>query len=117
MVFNNSTLGFVELEMKAAGLIDYGTNLVNPNFAQLAKSACILGVRVEGPEDLRPALEYAFAHEGPALVEVIVNRQELSMPPTISADQALGFSLYMLRAVMNGRGDEVIDLAITNFLH
>jgi pyruvate dehydrogenase (quinone) len=116
VVFNNSTLGFVELEMKAAGLIDYGTNLVNPNFAQLAKSACILGVRVEGPEDLRPALERAFAHNGPALVEVIVNRQELSMPPTISAEQALGFSLYMLRAVMNGRGDEVIDLAITNFL-
>ena len=116
VVFNNSTLGLVEREMKAAGLIDYGTNLVNPNFAQLAKSACILGVRVEGPEDLRPALEYAFAHEGPALVEVIVNRQELSMPPTISAERALGFSLYMLRAVMNGRGDEVIDLAITNFL-
>ena len=116
VVFNNSTLGFVELEMKAAGLIDYGTNLVNPNFAKLAESACILGVRVEGPEDLRPALEYAFAHEGPALVEVIVNRQELSMPPTISAEQALGFSLYMIRAVMNGRGDEVIDLAITNFL-
>jgi pyruvate dehydrogenase (quinone) len=116
VVFNNSTLGFVELEMKAAGLIDYGTNLVNPNFALLAKSACILGVRVEGPENLRQALEYAFAHEGPALVEVIVNRQELSMPPTISAEQALGFSLYMLRAVMNGRGDEVIDLAITNFL-
>jgi pyruvate dehydrogenase (quinone) len=116
VVFNNSTLGFVELEMKAAGLIDYGTNLVNPNFAQLAKSACILGVRVEGPEDLRQALERAFAHNGPALVEVIVNRQELSMPPTISAEQALGFSLYMLRAVMNGRGDEVIDLAITNFL-
>jgi len=116
VVFNNSALGFVELEMKAAGLIDYGTNLVNPNFAQLAKSACILGVRVEGPEDLRQALERAFAHNGPALVEVIVNRQELSMPPTISAEQALGFSLYMLRAVMNGRGDEVIDLAITNFL-
>jgi pyruvate dehydrogenase (quinone) len=114
VVFNNSTLGFVELEMKAAGLIDYGTNLVNPNFAELAKSACILGVRVERPEDLRPALERAFSHEGPALVEVIVNRQELSMPPTISAEQALGFSLYMLRAVMNGRGDEVIDLAITN---
>jgi pyruvate dehydrogenase (quinone) len=116
VVFNNSTLGFVELEMKAAGLIDYGTNLVNPNFAELAKSACILGIRVERPEDLRPALEHAFAHEGPVLVEVIVNRQELSMPPTINAEQALGFSLYMLRAVMNGRGDEVIDLAITNVL-
>jgi pyruvate dehydrogenase (quinone) len=114
VVFNNSTLGFVELEMKAAGFIDYGTNLVNPNFAKLAESADILGVRVEKPEDLRPALERAFAHEGPALVEVIVNRQELSMPPTISAEQALGFSLYMIRAVMNGRGDEVIDLARTN---
>ncbi|WP_353062167.1 ubiquinone-dependent pyruvate dehydrogenase [Tunturibacter psychrotolerans] len=114
VVFNNSTLGFVELEMKAAGLIDYGTILVNPNFAKLAESADILGVRVESPEDLRPALERAFAHNGPALVEVIVNRQELSMPPTISAEQALGFGLYMIRAVMNGRGDEVIDLARTN---
>jgi len=102
--------------MKAAGLIDYGTNLVNPNFAKLAESADILGVRVERTEDLRPALERAIAHDGPALVEVIVNRQELSMPPTISAEQALGFSLYMIRAVINGRGDEVIDLARTNFL-
>jgi pyruvate dehydrogenase (quinone) len=76
VVFNNSTLGFVELEMKAAGLIDYGTSLVNPNFAKLAESADILGVRVESPEDLRPALERAFAHNGPALVEVIVNRQD-----------------------------------------
>src|SRR5258708_19029943 len=91
VVVNNSSLGFVELEMKAAGLVDYGTNLVNPNFAQLAKSACILGVRVEGPEDLRPALERAFAHNGPALVEVIVHLQELSMPPTISAEHAFGF--------------------------
>jgi pyruvate dehydrogenase (quinone) len=116
VVFSNSTLGLVELEMKAAGLVDYGTSLVNPNFAKLAESAEILGVRVESPEDLRPALERAFAHDGPALVEVIVNRQELSMPPTISAEQALGFGLYMIRAVMNGRGDEVIDLARTNFL-
>jgi pyruvate dehydrogenase (quinone) len=114
VVFNNSTLGFVELEMKAAGLIDYGTHLVNPNFAQLAESAEILGIRVETPEEVRPALERALAHDGPALVEVIVNRQELSMPPTISKEQALGFSLYMMRAVMNGRGDEVIDLAKTN---
>ena len=116
VVFNNSSLGFVELEMKAAGLVDYGTDLVNPNFAQVAAAADILGIRVEKPEELRPALEVAFAHSGPALVEVIVYRQELSMPPTISADQALGFSLYLLRAVMNGRGDEVIDLAKTNLI-
>jgi pyruvate dehydrogenase (quinone) len=116
VVFNNSSLGFVELEMKAAGLVDYGTDLVNPNFAQLAESAGIFGVRVEKPEDLRPAVSQALEYNGPALVEVIVNRQELSMPPTITAEQALGFSLYMVRAVLSGRGDEVIDLAVTNLL-
>jgi pyruvate dehydrogenase (quinone) len=116
VVFNNSSLGFVELEMKAAGLVDYGTDLVNPDFAKLAEAANILGARVEKPEELRPALSNALAHDGPALVEVVVNRQELSMPPTISLDQALGFSLYMIRAVLSGRGDEVIDLAKTNLL-
>jgi pyruvate dehydrogenase (quinone) len=116
VVFNNSSLGFVELEMKAAGLVDYGTELVNPNFAKLAESADIFGVRVEKPEELRPALTEALAHNGPALVEVLVNRQELSMPPTISLEQALGFSLYMIRAVLSGRGDEVVDLAKTNLM-
>jgi pyruvate dehydrogenase (quinone) len=116
VVFNNGSLGFVELEMKAAGLVDYGTDLVNPNFAKLAESADIFGARVEKPEELRPALSNALAHDGPALVEVLVNRQELSMPPTICLDQALGFSLYMIRAVLSGRGDEVIDLAKTNLL-
>jgi len=114
VVFNNSALGFVELEMKAAGLLDYGTDLVNPHFAQLAESAEMFGVRVEQPEELCPALTRALAHDGPALVEVLVHRQELSMPPTITLDQALGFSLYLIRAVLNGRGDEVIDLARTN---
>jgi pyruvate dehydrogenase (quinone) len=113
VVFNNGALGFVELEMKAAGIVDYGTDLVNPNFAKLAESADIFGVRVEKPEELRPALSSALAHSGPALIEVLVNRQELSMPPTISMEQALGFSLYMIRAVLSGRGDEVIDLAKT----
>ena len=116
VVFNNSSLGFVELEMKAAGLVDYGTDLVNPNFAKLAESADLFGVRVEKPEELRPALTEALAHDGPALVEVVVNRQELSMPPTISLDQALGFGLYMIRAILSGRGDEVIDLAKTNLM-
>lgn len=63
---------------------------------------------------MRPALSQALAHDGPALVEVIVNRQELSMPPTISLEEALGFRLYLIRAVLSGRGDEVIDLAMTN---
>jgi len=116
VVFNNSSLGFVELEMKAAGLVDYGTDLVNPDFSKLAESADILGIRVEKPEELRPAFIRALAHDGPALVDVLVNRQELSMPPTINLEQAWGFSLYMIRAVLSGRGDEVIDLAKTNLL-
>jgi pyruvate dehydrogenase (quinone) len=114
VVFNNSALGFVELEMKAAGLVDFATELVNPNFAQLAESAGVLGLRVEKPEDLHAAIEQALSHDGPAMVEVLVNRQELSMPPTITAEQVKGFSLYMMRAVLSGKGDEVVDLAKTN---
>jgi pyruvate dehydrogenase (quinone) len=116
VVFDNDSLGFVELEMKAAGWPPYGTDLVNPDFARLAESADIRGIRVDAPEDLRPALQTALAHDGPCLVDVKVNRQELSMPPTITMEQALGFSLYMMRAVLSGRGGEVIDLVTTNLL-
>src|SRR5271168_3416882 len=116
VVFNNGALGFVELEMKAAGWVSYGTDLLNPNFAKLAESADIKGIRVEAPEDLRPALQTALNHDGPCLVDVKVNRQELSMPPTIMLEQAVGFSLYMMRAILSGRGDEIIDLATTNLL-
>jgi len=69
---------------------------------------------VNTPEEVRPALTQAFQHDGPALIEVIVNRQELSMPPTIQPDQIIGFSLYMIKAVLNGRSDEVVDLAKSN---
>jgi pyruvate dehydrogenase (quinone) len=114
IVFNNGALGFVELEMKAAGFLDFGTELQNPSFAGIAEACGFLGLRVEKPEDVRGALEQAFAYDGPALVDVLVNRQELSMPPTIELAQATGFGLYIMRAVMNGRADEVIDLAKTN---
>jgi len=116
IVFNNSALAFVETEMNAAGLLTCGTDLVNPNFAKVAEAANIFGVRVEKPEDLRPALIAALQHDGPAVVDVIVNRQELAMPPTITAKQAFGFTVYMAKAVLNGRGDEVIDLAKSNLL-
>jgi pyruvate dehydrogenase (quinone) len=114
VVFKNNALGFVELEMKAAGILDYGTELRNPSFAKIAEAAEILGIHVADPADVLPALTRAFEHRGPALVEIDVNRQELSMPPTITIEQATGFSLYMLKAVMNGRGDEIVDLATTN---
>lgn len=114
VVFNNGSLGFVELEMKAAGILDFATELNNPNFAKLAEAAGLLGLRAEDPADVKPMIERALAHPGPALVDVVVNRQELAMPPTIDVSQALGFSLYAIKAVLSGRGDEVIDLARTN---
>jgi pyruvate dehydrogenase (quinone) len=116
VVFNNGALAFVELEMKAAGIVNYGTELDNPNFAEIAKAIGMLGVRVEQPDKVDAALREAFAYPGPALVEVMVNRQELSMPPTITASQVAGFSLWAARTVLSGRGDEVIDLAKTNLL-
>ncbi len=114
VVFNNGAYGFVELEMKAAGILEYATDLTNPNFAKMAEAIGLRGIRVETPELLENALTQAFQHNGPALVDVVVNRLELSMPPTLSLDHVIGFNLWMLRAVMNGRGDEVIDLAKTN---
>ena len=116
VVFDNSSLGFVAMEMKAAGYLDAGTELKNPDFAAMSNAMGILGIRVEQSEDLEPALLRALAHDGPVLVDVVTATQELVMPPTIKLEQAKGFSLYMLKAVMSGRGDEVIELARTNWL-
>jgi pyruvate dehydrogenase (quinone) len=114
VVFRNDSLAFVELEMKAGGLLDFGTELRNPDFAALAQSAGLLGLKAETGQDVRPMLQQAFKHDGPALVEVLVHRQELSMPPTITLEQATGFGLFMLKAVLSGRGDEIVDLAKVN---
>jgi pyruvate dehydrogenase (quinone) len=114
VVFKNNALGFVELEMKAAGFLDFATDLHNPDFAKMADAAGLLGLTAETPEQVRPMLGQALEHDGPALVEVVVNRQELAMPPSIELNQMMGFSLYMVKAVLNGRGDELIDLVKTN---
>jgi pyruvate dehydrogenase (quinone) len=114
VVFANGALGFVELEMKAAGVVTFGTELENPDFSKIAEASGILGIRVEDPAELRAALSRAFQFPGPALIEVVTARQELSMPPTITREQAAGFSLWAIRTVMSGRGDELIDLARTN---
>jgi pyruvate dehydrogenase (quinone) len=114
IVFKNDSLAFVELEMKAAGIVDFGTDLHNPNFAKMAEAAGVLGLTAETPDQVEPMIAQALEHDGPALVEVVVSRQELSMPPTITVDQAKGFGLFMLRAVLSGRGDEIVDLARVN---
>jgi pyruvate dehydrogenase (quinone) len=116
VVFRNDSLAFVELEMKAAGIVDFGTDLVNPDFTKIAEGAGLLGLRPERPDQVEPMIVAALKHDGPALIEVPVSRQELSMPPTITLEQAKGFSLFMLKAVLSGRGDEIIDLARVNLL-
>jgi pyruvate dehydrogenase (quinone) len=116
VIFNNGVLGFVALEMKAAGFVDSGVALKNPNFAAMATAMGIHAARVEDPGDLPAAVEAMFAHDGPALLDVVTATQELSMPPTINAEEIKGFSLWALRAVMSGRGDAVLDLAKTNLL-
>ena len=114
VVFNNSSLNFVELEMKAAGIVNFGTDLTNPNFADVAHALGIFGRRVERPDELRAALADAFAVDGPAVVDVVTARQELSIPPAITAEQARGFSLYAIRTILAGRADELLDLVTTN---
>ena len=114
IVFKNDSLAFVELEMKAAGILDFGTDLHNPDFAKMAEAAGLMGLTADTPDQVRPMLTQALQHDGPALIEVRVSRQELSMPPTITLEQMTGFSLFMLKAVLSGRGDEIIDLARTN---
>jgi pyruvate dehydrogenase (quinone) len=115
IVVNNSSLNFVELEMKAAGFVTYGTGLDNPSFAAIAEAMGIFARRVERSEDLPDAVREVLAHDGPALLDVVTERQELSMPPAIEAAQVKGFALYAIRTVMSGRGDELLDLARANW--
>ncbi len=114
VVFNNGALGFIELEQKSAGFINTGTELVNPNFAGMAEAMGIRGIRLEHPDDVEAGIADALAHEGPVLIDAVVNRTELAMPPAVTAEMAKGFTLYMLKAVLSGRADDVIELAKTN---
>jgi pyruvate dehydrogenase (quinone) len=114
VVFNNGALGFIELEQKSAGFLPNGTDLKNPNFAAMAEAIGMRGVRIEEPAEINDGIAAALAHDGPVLIDAVVNRSELVMPPAVTLEMAKGFSLYMLRAVMNGRADEVVDLAKSN---
>lgn len=116
VVLNNGTLGFVELEMKASGFLDFGVDLKNPNFAAMAQAMGIKGVRVEAPQDLEAAVREVLTHDGPALLDVVSARQELVMPPATTFDEAHKFGLFTLRAVLDGRAGELIDLASVNLL-
>ena len=116
VVFNNGALGFIELEQKSTGLLKFGTDLANPNFAAMAENVGIRGIRIEQAADVDDAIKEAFAHDGPVVIDAVVNRTELAMPPSITIEMAKGFTLYMVKAILNGRVDEVINLASTNIL-
>ena len=114
VVFNNGALGFIELEQKSTGFLPFGTEFKNPNFAAMAEAVGVHGIRIEDPAEVDAGITAAFAHDGPVLVDAVVNRTELAMPPSITMEMAKGFTLYMVKAVIGGRADEVIDLARTN---
>jgi pyruvate dehydrogenase (quinone) len=116
IVLNNGSLGFIEMEMKASGFLDTGCELKNPNFAAMAEAMGIKGIRVEKPQDLKAALAEAFAHDGPVLVDVLSARQELAMPPKATKEQVFHFGMYTMKAVLDGRAAQLIDLAKVNLL-
>jgi pyruvate dehydrogenase (quinone) len=114
VVFNNSALAFVELEMEVDGIVPWGTNLDNPSFAEVARAVGLHGVRIERPSELEDGLREGLAHDGAAVIEVVTDRLELSIPPGITASQVKGFALWATRSVLSGKGDELLQLAKTN---
>jgi pyruvate dehydrogenase (quinone) len=113
-VFNNSSLGFVELEMKVEGLLDAFTNLENPDFARVAQAVGFHAQRVERAEELEGAVRDWIAAPGPALLDVVTERMELVMPPRIEAAQVFGTALYSAKAVLSGRAEDVWELVTEN---
>ena len=114
VVLNNGALGFIELEQKSTGFLDFGTSFKNPNFAAMAEAVGIKGIRLEDPGEVDAGIRAALDHKGPVLVDAVVNRYELAMPPSVTAEMAKGFTLFMVKAVMSGRSDELLDLARSN---
>jgi Thiamine pyrophosphate enzyme, C-terminal TPP binding domain len=106
--------GLIELEQKSTGFLDFGTELQNPNFAAMAEVIGIRGIRLEDAADVGDGIAAAIAHDGPVLIDAVVKRTELAMPPSMTLEMAKGFTLYMVKAVISGHGDEIIDLAKTN---
>jgi pyruvate dehydrogenase (quinone) len=110
IILNNGVLVFVQLEMFAAGFMNYGVDLKNPNFAKLAEVVGMKGMRIENPADLAKGIQEAFDHPGPVIVDVITNSYALIMPPTVNRKEVEGFILYSLKAIMTGKGDTLLDM-------
>ncbi|MEV4683492.1 pyruvate dehydrogenase [Streptomyces kurssanovii] len=114
VLFNNSSLSMVELEMLVAGLPSFGTAYRNPDFAAVARAAGAYGVRVEKPKQLAGALKDAFKHKGPALVDIVTDPNALSIPPKISAEMVTGFALSASKIVLDGGVGRMVQMARSN---
>jgi pyruvate dehydrogenase (quinone) len=117
LVFDNSALGMVKLEMETGGFPDYQTDLKNPNFAKLAEAVGMMGVRIENPADLTSGLKKALQHPGPALIDVVTDPNALSIPSHADRSQAVGFALALGKMVLAGNLDEVVDTVEGNIRH
>lgn len=102
VVFNNGTLGFVEIEQKVEGLLDTFTDLRNPDFGRMAEAMGWWGRRVEHPDALDDAVRAWLAAPGPALLDVVTVRDELVMPPKIEPGQVFGMALYSAKGILSG---------------
>ncbi|HEY6199510.1 MAG TPA: thiamine pyrophosphate-dependent enzyme [Candidatus Binatia bacterium] len=114
LVFDNSALGMVKLEMESLGMPDYQTDLKNPNFAKLAEAIGMMGVRIENPADISSGLKKALQHSGPVLIDAVTDGNALSLPSHITPEQVVGFGLTMGKLVLSGHIDEVVDTIETN---
>jgi pyruvate dehydrogenase (quinone) len=114
VLFDNSSLAMVDLEMMVAGLPPHGTRYPSSDYAAIARAAGAFGVRVEDPKDVRGALREAFAHDGPALVDLVTDPLALSVPPRVSAEQLAGFALSTSRIVLDGGVGRMIQMARSN---
>lgn len=117
MVFNNHSLGMVKLEMQVAGLPDWQTDMVNPDFAILAGAYGIPALTVNKPEEVEAAIQKALQADGPFLLNIITDPAALAMPPKIDAKQIKGMTLSMARLMLHGQFDEVWDTITSNIKH
>lgn len=114
VLFNDSSLGMIELEMPVSGLPSYGTTNRNPDFAAIARAAGAYGVRVERPKQLTGALRDAFRHDGPASADVVTDPNALSVPPGICAGMVAGSALSAGKIVLDGGVGRMIRMARSN---
>lgn len=114
VVFNNSCLGMVRLEMLVGGIPDFGTDYASVDYAAIARACGIHWIRIEHPKDIRAGLEESLRHDGPALVDLVTDPNALSMPPHVTAAETLGFALAATKIVLNGGVGRMLEMARSN---